>query len=285
MPVITILGLTLPGIIGGSVIMETIFGIPGMGQLMFQCGSVAGLQSGHGHSGAGSVPDHARQFPGRYRICFYRPEGETCDKRQTPQCASRMNRSTQWQNRNPSHHRRFIICSRIALPCWAEFWFCSSSFLSILAPLVAPYNPSTIDIKNILVGPSFSHPLGTDDLGRDVLSRMLWGGRISLEVGIRSGRHCHHHRPDPRVACGLLRGLDRQRHHAERGHHAEHPHDFPRPRRDRRARTEHHQHHDRDRPDELDGTGAADPCRIHFDQRAGIRDWLHAPSAPRTTAS
>ncbi|MDA8424229.1 MAG: ABC transporter permease [Nitrospiraceae bacterium] len=55
--------------------------------------------------------------------------------------------------------------------------------LSIFAPFVAPYNPSTIDIKNILIGPSFSHPLGTDDLGRDVLSRMLWGGRISLEVG------------------------------------------------------------------------------------------------------
>jgi peptide/nickel transport system permease protein len=55
--------------------------------------------------------------------------------------------------------------------------------LSIFAPLVAPYNPSTIDIKSILVGPSLTHPLGTDDLGRDVLSRMLWGGRISLEVG------------------------------------------------------------------------------------------------------
>jgi peptide/nickel transport system permease protein len=55
--------------------------------------------------------------------------------------------------------------------------------LSIFAPLVAPYDPSAIDIKSILVGPSFSHPLGTDDLGRDVLSRMLWGGRISLEVG------------------------------------------------------------------------------------------------------
>lgn len=55
--------------------------------------------------------------------------------------------------------------------------------LSIFAPLIAPYNPATIDIKNILIGPSFSHPLGTDDLGRDVLSRMLWGGRISLEVG------------------------------------------------------------------------------------------------------
>ena len=55
--------------------------------------------------------------------------------------------------------------------------------LSIFAPLIAPYNPSTIDIKNILVGPGFNHLLGTDDLGRDVLSRMLWGGRISLEVG------------------------------------------------------------------------------------------------------
>jgi peptide/nickel transport system permease protein len=55
--------------------------------------------------------------------------------------------------------------------------------LSIFAPLFAPYDPSTIDIKNILVGPSFSHPMGTDDLGRDVLSRMLWGGRISLKVG------------------------------------------------------------------------------------------------------
>ncbi len=56
--------------------------------------------------------------------------------------------------------------------------------LSIFAPLVAPYDPTTIDIKNILIGPCLSHLLGTDDLGRDVLSRMLWGGRISLEVGV-----------------------------------------------------------------------------------------------------
>jgi peptide/nickel transport system permease protein len=55
--------------------------------------------------------------------------------------------------------------------------------LSIFAPWIAPYSPSKIDIKNILIGPSLSHPFGTDDLGRDVLSRMLWGGRISLEVG------------------------------------------------------------------------------------------------------
>lgn len=55
--------------------------------------------------------------------------------------------------------------------------------LSIFAPVVAPYDPSAIDVKNILVGPSLAHPLGTDELGRDVLSRMLWGGRVSLKVG------------------------------------------------------------------------------------------------------
>jgi peptide/nickel transport system permease protein len=55
--------------------------------------------------------------------------------------------------------------------------------LSIFAPWIAPYSPTEIDIKNILIGPSLSHPFGTDDLGRDVLARMIWGGRISLEVG------------------------------------------------------------------------------------------------------
>ena len=55
--------------------------------------------------------------------------------------------------------------------------------VAIFAPWIAPYDPSAIDIKNILVGPSAVHPFGTDDLGRDVLSRMIWGSRVSLEVG------------------------------------------------------------------------------------------------------
>jgi peptide/nickel transport system permease protein len=55
--------------------------------------------------------------------------------------------------------------------------------VAIFAPFIAPYDPAKIDIKNILIGPSLKHPLGTDDLGRDVLSRMIWGSRVSLEVG------------------------------------------------------------------------------------------------------
>jgi peptide/nickel transport system permease protein len=55
--------------------------------------------------------------------------------------------------------------------------------VSLLAPWIAPYNPSAIDLKQVLAAPSSAHPFGTDQLGRDVLSRMIWGARISLKVG------------------------------------------------------------------------------------------------------
>lgn len=56
--------------------------------------------------------------------------------------------------------------------------------LSMLAPVIAPYDPNYIDVKAILLEPSMQHWMGTDGLGRDVLSRMLYGGRISLLVGL-----------------------------------------------------------------------------------------------------
>ncbi|MBW2039623.1 MAG: ABC transporter permease [Deltaproteobacteria bacterium] len=56
-------------------------------------------------------------------------------------------------------------------------------FTSLLAPLICSYNPSFIDVEHVLSPPSREHPLGTDQLGRDVLSRIIWGGRISLLVG------------------------------------------------------------------------------------------------------
>ncbi len=55
--------------------------------------------------------------------------------------------------------------------------------VALFAPFLSPHDPSAIDIKNILIGPAFAHPLGTDELGRDVLSRMIWGSRVSLKVG------------------------------------------------------------------------------------------------------
>ncbi|HAZ09582.1 MAG: peptide ABC transporter permease [Omnitrophica bacterium GWA2_41_15] len=55
--------------------------------------------------------------------------------------------------------------------------------IAIFAPILAPYNPGQIDIENILTAPSSSHIFGTDSLGRDLFSRMVYGARISLMVG------------------------------------------------------------------------------------------------------
>ncbi len=58
--------------------------------------------------------------------------------------------------------------------------------LAILAPYIAPYDPIHIEMSKKLQTPSAEHWLGTDDKGRDILSRLLFGSRISLTVGILS---------------------------------------------------------------------------------------------------
>jgi len=57
---------------------------------------------------------------------------------------------------------------------------CLLAVLAILAPVVAPYSPNAGDLLNISAGPSTAHLLGTDGLGRDLLSRLIWGARTSL---------------------------------------------------------------------------------------------------------
>ncbi|HEY0448638.1 dipeptide/oligopeptide/nickel ABC transporter permease/ATP-binding protein [Actinophytocola sp.] len=54
---------------------------------------------------------------------------------------------------------------------------------ALAAPLLTPWDPTTTDLEHVLSGPTALHPLGTDSLGRDVLSRLMFGGRISL-VGV-----------------------------------------------------------------------------------------------------
>ena len=60
------------------------------------------------------------------------------------------------------------------------------ALLALAAPLIAPWDPNRPDVKKILTPPSKEHVLGTDQLGRDVLSRMLFGARVSLAVGFVS---------------------------------------------------------------------------------------------------
>lgn len=55
---------------------------------------------------------------------------------------------------------------------------------AIFAEAVAPYDPDKLDLVNKQASPSFEHPFGTDHLGRDVLSRTIFGARISLMIGV-----------------------------------------------------------------------------------------------------
>jgi peptide/nickel transport system permease protein len=72
---------------------------------------------------------------------------------------------------------------RNPLAFWGFAIIASVLVMALLAPVLAPYDPDAIDVKSILIPPSSIHWMGTDGLGRDVFSRMLFGARISLLVG------------------------------------------------------------------------------------------------------
>ena len=55
--------------------------------------------------------------------------------------------------------------------------------VSAFAPLIAPFSPDAYDISNMYASPSWEHPFGTDNIGRDIFSRCLYGGRYSLSLG------------------------------------------------------------------------------------------------------
>jgi len=67
--------------------------------------------------------------------------------------------------------------------------------MALLAPLLAPYNPAAIDLNHRLAAPGHAHWFGTDELGRDIFSRTLYGARLSLLVATSV------------VGCSLLLGL------------------------------------------------------------------------------
>lgn len=58
------------------------------------------------------------------------------------------------------------------------------ALLAILAPVIAPYHYAEVDYASTLQGPSLQHLMGTDNMGRDMFSRLLYGGRTSLIIGL-----------------------------------------------------------------------------------------------------
>jgi len=65
-------------------------------------------------------------------------------------------------------------------------WVLVIAVVGRVAPLIAPYAPDALDLANRRAAPSLAHWFGTDDLGRDMFSRALFGGRVSIAIGLLS---------------------------------------------------------------------------------------------------
>src|SRR5438309_138696 len=90
---------------------------------------------------------------------------------------------------SPIRPRRWRVLRRAARARLAPFGaavMVLAVLVALAAPLVAPYDPLAQNLGNTLAPPGRSHLLGTDNVGRDVLSRVIWGTRISLLAGLVS---------------------------------------------------------------------------------------------------
>lgn len=90
----------------------------------------------------------------------------------TPEFAGPKSKSLRWLRAILRHRGLSAGLGLLGLLC----------LVAAAAPLLAPYAPTATDLKQTLASPSALHLLGTDQYGRDVLSRLIWGTRISLEV-------------------------------------------------------------------------------------------------------
>jgi len=95
-----------------------------------------------------------------------------------------------WQLQRGARLARHNPLAAVGLALVVIFLLCA-----IFAPWIAPQDPAHIDLPNRLERPSVHHLCGTDELGRDILSRLIWGARISMFVGSSV------------VACSLFLGL------------------------------------------------------------------------------
>lgn len=77
---------------------------------------------------------------------------------------------------------RYLLRDKVGIASIATF--AALVIMTILAPMIAPYDPRGLEIKHPLEPPSSKHLMGTDELGRDIFSRVLYGGRMSIGAAL-----------------------------------------------------------------------------------------------------
>ena len=170
-PITTVSGLTVAGLIAGDVVVEQAFGINGLGSFLVQ----STLQKDFASVQAVSlilvaafviVNAHRRRLEPPARPAPARRGGPvTTATIEEVRPARRRSRSALW--RDPVALGTGAFITLLVL-------------VAVLAPLIAPYNPDNANILATNEGVSAAHWLGTDSFGRDLLSRLIYGARLSL---------------------------------------------------------------------------------------------------------
>ncbi|TMB80887.1 MAG: ABC transporter permease [Chloroflexi bacterium] len=89
--------------------------------------------------------------------------------------------------RRPGAFVAFLLRARGSPPMVIGFaLFCGVLLMAAFAPLIAPYDPVAINVRERLAAPSLGHLFGTDDFGRDVFSRVVWGSQLAVRLGALS---------------------------------------------------------------------------------------------------
>ena len=101
------------------------------------------------------------------------------------------NVSTEFVDRLARPERNWALTAllqiaRHRLAFWGLIFLCALVLVAAFAPWIVPYDPIQMNIREALSAPSLAHPFGTDSFGRDVLSRLVYGSRVSLTVGLLS---------------------------------------------------------------------------------------------------
>ena len=169
-PIVTVVGIQFGVLLGGAIVVETLFALPGVGRLV-----VTAINQRNYTVVQGGVLVIATLFilvnlvtDLLYGWLDPRLGGGT---------------ATGERRRRRAAARAATCRGRAAA---GAAILAALVLIALLAPLLAPHDPEAIDPARVLAGPDASHPFGSDALGRDVLSRVLFAFRVSLAVAVGS---------------------------------------------------------------------------------------------------
>ena len=223
---ITIIGLTYASLLEGSVLTETVFAWPGIGQYITNSLFNADMNAVIGGTLVVGISLRLHQHAVRYALPDRRPEGEMMSETALDQKSG----STSWLLADSPKNAFQAKCQRAYIG-WMSFrsnpiamfglaivlFLC---FVALFAPLIAGGDGTTQDLANRLAPPSAENWFGTDELGRDIFARIVWGSRVTLYIIFPCVHHRNANRADYRHDCGASRRCGRC--HAD-AHHRHFP--------------------------------------------------------------